>query len=229
MSYKRYTVSCLLCKSEVGTSNLSAHYNSKQCKFGGKASLVGQFKILKPKNKWIPELRICPVCDTEYMPLSRRQYRCSTGCKHKFTPQRRANLSISMKLAVENHPQSYAGGYNRGRIKTVVCSNGFVVLGNWEKIFVEFCIKKNIQIEQPNTGFSYSWNGERTYFPDFYIPHLDLWVEVKGYKTERDMAKWNSMEENHNKRLLIIDKSNINNLEIMVPLLGFDPSTKELF
>lgn len=39
-------------------------------------------------------------------------------------------------------------------------------------------------------GFTYTWNGERTYFPDFYIESLDLYVEVKGYETDRDRAKW---------------------------------------
>jgi predicted nuclease of restriction endonuclease-like RecB superfamily len=32
--------------------------------------------------------------------------------------------------------------------------------------------------------------GDRTYFPDFYIESLDLYVEIKGYETERDRAKW---------------------------------------
>ena len=39
-------------------------------------------------------------------------------------------------------------------------------------------------------GFPYNWNGDRTYFPDFYLPELSEYVEVKGYKTERDVAKW---------------------------------------
>ena len=40
------------------------------------------------------------------------------------------------------------------------------------------------------TGFEYEWNGKRTYFPDFYIESMDMYVEVKGYETERDRAKW---------------------------------------
>lgn len=36
MAYTRLKCSCVLCKSEVSISNLSNHYNSKQCQDGGK-------------------------------------------------------------------------------------------------------------------------------------------------------------------------------------------------
>ena len=92
-------------------------------------------------------------------------------------------MRVAMQKAVKDYPDSYAGGYNRGRVKTVTCSNGFVVIGKWEQTFVEFCISNDIEIHQPNTGFSYEWNGSRTYFPDFYLPQLDQWIEIKGYVT----------------------------------------------
>ncbi len=44
--------------------------------------------------------------------------------------------------------------------------------------------------KRPSEAFKYEWNGERWYHPDFYIPSLDLYVEVKGYETDRDRAKW---------------------------------------
>ena len=52
MSYKRYTVSCLLCKSEVSLSGFTKHYNSKQCQSG-----KGIFKFSKLNN--------CPHCDLD--------------------------------------------------------------------------------------------------------------------------------------------------------------------
>lgn len=33
-------------------------------------------------------------------------------------------------------------------------------------------------------------NGWHLYFPDFYLPDYNLYVEVKGYETERDRCKW---------------------------------------
>jgi len=40
-------------------------------------------------------------------------------------------------------------------------------------------------------GIKYLWNGkEKTYFTDFYLPTLNLFVEVTGYQTDRDKCKW---------------------------------------
>ena len=59
--------------------------------------------------------------------------------------------------------------------------------------------------ERPNKGFNYTWNGNRTYFPDFYLPSLNLYVEVKGYETERDTAKWSQFP----KKLFVIKAKEI--------------------
>lgn len=130
----------------------------------------------------------------------------------KHTADEISKIKLGMRRAVNENPESYAGGYNRGRVKCLVCSNGFNVLGKWEQNFVEFCLKQSIKIEQPNTGFSYIWNGERTYFPDFYLPDYDLWIEIKGLETERDRAKWKSIVETHKKNLYVVDKDVIENL-----------------
>ena len=58
-------------------------------------------------------------------------------------------------------------------------------------------------------GFPYIWNGERTYFPDFYIESLDLYVEIKGYETDRDKAKWKQFP----KKLRVIKKKEINEIK----------------
>lgn len=55
-------------------------------------------------------------------------------------------------------------------------------------------------------------NGSRTYFPDFYLPESDMWIEVKGYETERDIAKWESMINVHKKNLNIVKSKEIKNL-----------------
>jgi wobble nucleotide-excising tRNase len=41
------------------------------------------------------------------------------------------------------------------------------------------------------------------------LPKYDSYVEVKGYKTERDEAKWKQFP----KKLLIIDKKDIDNIK----------------
>ena len=62
---------------------------------------------------------------------------------------------------------------------------------------------------QPINHFSYEFKGAREYFPDFYLPEHDAYVEVKGYKTDKDSAKWDAMKNIHDEKLLIIDKRSI--------------------
>lgn len=44
----------------------------------------------------------------------------------------------------------------------------------------------------PDSLFEYIFeNKKRLYFPDFYLPQYDFWIEIKGYETPKDKAKWN--------------------------------------
>ena len=96
--------------------------------------------------------------------------------------------SVRMKLVVDQHPESYTSS-NRGRTKQIIY-NGIKFQGQWELDFYKWCESKNIDIERSTEWFEYNWNGIRKYNPDFYIPSLDLYVEIKGYETDRDRAKW---------------------------------------
>lgn len=99
-----------------------------------------------------------------------------------------ARQSVAMKLAVEKHPESY-GVSNRGRTKKIQ-AHGEVFQGKWELKFYEECLRCNVTIERVLVGYPYEWNGSRKYFPDFYLTDFDIFIEVKGYETDRDLAKW---------------------------------------
>lgn len=119
---------------------------------------------------------------------------------------RKSKHSAAMKKAVENNPESYTSS-NRGRTKQLIV-DGVKFQGKWELEFYTFCKDNNIDIERSNEWFEYQWNGTRKYFPDFYLPQKDIYVEVKGYETERDRAKWS----NFPKKLTIIRKEDIMNI-----------------
>lgn len=57
---------------------------------------------------------------------------------------------------------------------------------------------------------------ERKYIPDFYLPNIQCYVEIKGWKTKKDEAKWRDFPEN----LLILSGSDL-------MLLGLDIKAKE--
>jgi len=118
-------------------------------------------------------------------------------------PENKARQSKSMKLAVEKFPKSYTSS-NRGRTKQIEY-NGLKFQGNWELDFYKWCEQNKIPCIRNTQGFKYNWNGARTYFPDFYLTDTNEYVEVKGYKTERDTAKWEQFPE----RLRVILKEDI--------------------
>ena len=120
-----------------------------------------------------------------------------------WSEEQKIKHSERMKKAVEAYPNSYTSS-NRGRVKQFEYK-GIKFQGTWELEFYKFCEEKNIAIERSNEWFEYEWNGIRKYFPDFYLPEKDLYIEVKGYETERDRAKWTAFP----KRLKIIKKSDI--------------------
>ena len=120
-----------------------------------------------------------------------------------WNDERKLKHSDSMKRAVENNPDSYTSS-NRGRTKQILF-DGIKFQGKWELEFYQYCKKNNIQIERSNEWFEYEWNGKRKYFPDFYLREKDLYIEVKGYETDRDRAKWNCFP----KHLKIVRKEDI--------------------
>jgi hypothetical protein len=104
------------------------------------------------------------------------------------TQEQRIQASIYMKRAVKENPESYTSS-NRGRTKQIIY-DGIKFIGQWEVDFYKWAKDNNLNPQRPTNSFSYEWNGIRSYFPDFYLPMLDVYVEVKGYETERDIAKW---------------------------------------
>ena len=53
--------------------------------------------------------------------------------------------------------------------------------------------------------FEYEWENKiHLYFPDFYLPDYDIYIEVKGYERERDRCKWKVVPN-----LLVLKKKEI--------------------
>ncbi len=122
-------------------------------------------------------------------------------------PQNRIKHSEAMKKAVENNPDAYTSA-NRGRTKQIIFDD-IKFQGQWELDFYKWAKEKGLDPVRPKSGFLYIWNGERTYFPDFYIKSLDLYIEVKGYETERDRSKWLQFP----KKLCIIKQAEITKIK----------------
>ena len=63
--------------------------------------------------------------------------------------------------------------------------------GKWELAYAMFLDQKNIPWKRCKDKFAYEFEGKlRFYTPDFYLPETKEYVEIKGYKTKKDDAKW---------------------------------------
>jgi len=102
---------------------------------------------------------------------------------------------------------------NAGRCKHIKYTSidGHVVdlQGSWELKLVEFLDKLKITWKRNKVGYKYEFKGkEHLYFPDFYLPTKQIYIEVKGYETDKDRAKWNQFPF----ELIVVKKQEIQDL-----------------
>lgn len=119
----------------------------------------------------------------------------------------KSRISQGMMRAVKRNPESYSSSNVNGRTKKVVYKD-FVLDSSWEYEFAKWCDENDIKWDRNKDGFEYEWEGLRTYFPDFYLPDMDLYVEVKGYERERDICKYKSVIN-----LIVLKKSDIEKIQ----------------
>ena len=150
----------------------------------------------------------------------------SWGVKHKklFTRNASDALKISWELGRQNaekyrtdeyrKKQSKFGGAKRnaGRcklIKHISPIAGEVYLnGTWEYKYALWLDANNIDWRRNTKGFPYTFGGkQRKYYPDFHLLDENKYVEVKGYETEKDKAKWSQFPE----KLIVLKKIELNN------------------
>ena len=92
--------------------------------------------------------------------------------------------------------------------------DGVDLHGSWELAYAKYLDANNIPWVRNKDSFSYFYRGgERRYTPDFYLANTDEYVEVKGYKTEKDEAKWSQFPKH--KKLIVLKKDELKQLGII--------------
>lgn len=87
--------------------------------------------------------------------------------------------------------------------------NGVKVQGTWEKQVAEKLLELGIKFSRR----SIKYDSYRTYTPDFYLDDLDVYLEVKGWLSERDKNKYARVINEHKfiRILLLRDELGIGN------------------
>ena len=131
-----------------------------------------------------------------------------------WTPKKKKEHSAKMAEAVKRNPDSYSKYNVSGRAKMydVMSTSGLTkVKGTWELTVANILNEAGIKWTNDIKPYPYFFNDKwHLYFPDFYLIDYDIVVEVKGYKTDRDTAKWDSVQD---KTFKVIDKDNLAGIE----------------
>lgn len=148
----------------------------------------------------------------------------------RHTEESRNNISKAMRKAVLEGRHQYTRPYGTkmtiykmnnntcGRLENLHCG--------WEKQVAEYMSLNNIKWCKPTQSFTYTFNDvKHEYFPDFFLPDYNAFIEVKGWKTDKDACKW----EHFPHQLLVIDRKSINNLQLffdtkLVHEAGIEPA-----
>lgn len=125
----------------------------------------------------------------------------------KRTNETKMKISNAMKQIVKDKPDVYCGQHINGRVKKYEY-NGIHLDGTWEVIVAQYLDKNNIKWQRPHNSFEYIWeNDVHSYYPDFYLPDYEYYIEVKGYETERDLIKYTTIN-----KLIVLKKKEINSI-----------------
>lgn len=123
--------------------------------------------------------------------------------KHSYLTKQK--ISEGIRKAIINNPQSYNSSNVNGRVKHCKYKT-YTMDSSWELLVAKYLDNLNIKWEKPKNFFLYKWNNStHKYFPDFYLCDYNIYIEVKGYERERDIAKYNSINN-----LIIIKNKEIN-------------------
>jgi hypothetical protein len=92
--------------------------------------------------------------------------------------------------------------------------NGVDLHGSWELAYAQYLDKNSIRWLRNKDSFSYFYGGKsRRYTPDFYLIDSDEYVEIKGYKTEKDSAKWEQFPSH--RKLIVMMKKELSEIGII--------------
>lgn len=74
--------------------------------------------------------------------------------------------------------------------------NGIDLHGKWEYEFVKYLDSNNIKWERCKERFPYLFENKTHYYtPDFYLLDYGFYIEIKGFRTQKDIEKWNQFPE----------------------------------
>jgi hypothetical protein len=135
-----------------------------------------------------------PVPDSTRAKISAALKGKSTG--KASTPEaeilRRAKISETMKKNPNAGGYRTGSGVGKGSWHESNIAGRVWLDSTYEKRYAVLLDNQKIDWQRNSKSFEYVDENGRTrkYIPDFYLPEAGVFIEIKGYETERDRCKW---------------------------------------
>ena len=135
--------------------------------------------------------------------------------------RRTGDLNVSRRIEVKQKisqtclTKSRNGEWHKSLAKNMHYSyNGVDLDGKWELYYAIYLDEHDIDWKRCSERFPYQFENTIHYYtPDFYLVDSDTFVEIKGYETEKDRAKWEQFPEDKN--LLILKEKELRELGVL--------------
>ncbi len=196
--YNKNTNKCLECNNVLSYKKRENKFCSRSCsatywnrespkiltdkqkehlsKIAKERNFAKTFEPYLEKHRRVPIIKVCEHCKKEF------SYK-----KQGKKPRKFCGKECSNKGTV--HTKS--GGYrkNSGRGKSG-WYKGYHCQSSWELAWIIYSLEHNFKFERNTKGFEYFFEDKiHKYFPDFYIPDGDYFIEIKGYPNKQNDAK----------------------------------------
>ena len=103
---------------------------------------------------------------------------------------RKARLSAAIQRRYDDGWMPKAGRCKKIPYHSPIAGE-VLVDGTWELTVAEHLDSLGVKWRRNKSRFSYYFDDkDRYYTPDFFLEDLEIYVEVKGYETPKDVAKW---------------------------------------
>jgi len=195
---------CEWCKVDFVTSD--AKHANKCCSKKCAVNITAKFNTKLPESKF-PKKRhipkpiscVCCVCALVFSTTNFKKQTCSKKCMSELMSQKaRANPNCGGQT-----------NYKKFQYKSIWMDS------SWEVEIAEWLDSKGIEWVRTKKIY-FNWtdsNGkERLYFPDFYLPELDMYLDPKNKFLEtKDKFKIEQVIENYKINLIYGDKEKIKN------------------
>ena len=139
------------------------------------------------RQQYAVDPKLCIICGSEIPYELRRRTTCNIECY-------KALAALNAKKNSLGGLTDGCGNYSKhGRYKGIKCDSIY------ELVFLIYCLDNNISISRNKKYFSYEFEGKsRKYYPDFYLPDSNTFIELKGYKDAKVDLKLQAVVDSGN-------------------------------